>query len=110
MSSNNQLCFQGKCFGCYSFGGLGALEGQLKRVTGKLIPLSEQNILDCSWRYNRGCDGGFINGVCVSPNLQAFTIIIIKDKWFPLRPLFQQDSRKATELSKRKILHMHELK
>ena len=39
---------QGWCRSCYAFTVTGALEGMHALVTGKLVSLSEQNILDCS--------------------------------------------------------------
>ncbi|GAY60267.1 cysteine protease-like protein [Citrus sinensis] len=52
---------QGQCGDCWAFSAVAAVEGVTEISSGNLIPLSEQQILDCSIDGNRGCGGGWMD-------------------------------------------------
>ncbi len=95
---------QGQCGSCWAFSTTGSLEGQHFLKKGKLVSLSEQNLVDCS-KKNDGCQGGLM--------VTAFEFIIKNDgidteESYPYKGhnekcRFKEQDVGATETSYKKI-------
>ncbi len=83
---------QQACGSCWAFSATGSLEAMLSLNGQKLVSLSEQELVDCSYAYgNYGCRGGIMSNAF--DYIRDYGISLSKD--YSYKGYDDQCSRKA---------------
>ncbi|CAK9160492.1 unnamed protein product [Ilex paraguariensis] len=93
---------QGQCGSCRAFSTIAATEGITKLTTGKLISLSEQELVDCDRSgEDEGCEGGYIE--------DGFKFIV-KNKGIATEAIYPYQATDGTCNTKEEASHAAKIK
>ncbi|EER04861.1 cathepsin L, putative [Perkinsus marinus ATCC 50983] len=97
---------QGSCGSSWAFSTTGALGAQYAIATGKLLSLSEQELVDCSLKYgNDGCIGGYMGAAYEYINQAGLD----QESTYPYKgwdePCFRSSEKKADGIPVRFVLN-----